>query len=116
MDNSVSTIDRQHFHRRPTYRSQTDELWPPPRKVLLPAVKSRVVETVHLCRLRIDPRDVGAFVVIAVKTGESEVAQCGRTAMLFRDHMIDLMSRFCICLRHPAVFTAQIRSLPDLVA
>ena len=59
-------------------------------KVLVPRITSWIEDRCNLTRLRIDSRQVCAFVVVAVEAGPGEVVDVVTAAVLARDNMLDM--------------------------
>ncbi len=56
--------------------------------------------------LWVNPRDIGALVVIAFEAGKSQIVERGRPVHFFRNDMVDLECRRIKFLRHTTIFAA----------
>ena len=69
-------------------------------------------QTSQLSGNRIKPRDVWAFVIVAVKTCECKVFRSRWAIVLFCDHVVHFVSCFSELLRHLAILAAGRRAKP----
>ncbi len=69
------------------------------REVLFPLVLSRIEQPGHFASVGIDPGKIGAFVLIAFWTRESEVFQVVGAAMLAGEDVVDVESESRMSLR-----------------
>ena len=82
-------------------------------KMLRPEIGPRMKQTDQLTGVGIQSRDVGAFVAIAMRTSECEIAGNGFPTMLLRYDMIHLKGQRQGKLRNAAIFAVPTRSLPN---
>jgi hypothetical protein len=66
----------------------------------------------HSIRFWVNASDVGAFMIVAGKTGQGQVLHARWTAVLARNDMVNSKGEGIELLRHLAVFTAGMSSLP----
>ena len=81
------------------------------REMLGPALLSRIEQGGDLPCQGINRSQVAPFVLVAQDTGQRAIGCISRSAMLFRDHMVNLMGMETELFRHPAIFAASSRSL-----
>jgi hypothetical protein len=72
-------------------------------------------QTSQLAGNRLKPRDVWAFVVVAVKTRECKIFRSRLAIVLFCDHVVHFVSCFSELLRHLAVLAAGCRAKPNQI-
>jgi hypothetical protein len=72
-------------------------------------------QTSQLAGNRLKPRDVLAFVVVAVKTRECKIFRSRLAIVLFCDHVVHFVSCFSELLRHLAVLAAGCRAKPNQI-
>jgi hypothetical protein len=75
-----------------------------------PKVAARMEERDNLLRYRIDTGQVRAFTEIAAVTRECEIPVIVGSAMLTRDHMLDIVGERAIVLREETIFLALVRT------
>ena len=105
-DEPVASIHFQKPYRCPTLRRLTDDAGSSIREVILPFIIPRMEKACDLARVGVDAGKIGALVVVALRTGESQIFQLIGAAMLAGDDVIDVKSQGRVSLRQAAVFTA----------
>jgi hypothetical protein len=109
---------RVHFqypHGRSTNGCLADQVDTTPLEVIIPVMTSRMEQLGHRLRLRIDARQVGTFMKIAINTRERQVVEIVSAAMFPGDNMLDVeFSQWGIILMKLAVFAALASALPDV--
>ena len=83
-------IHRQQSCRRSSDGIQSHDHRAFQVEALVPQIGSRIEQRNQLLCVRIDGRQIGAFVAIAVRTGESQIVECIVPAMLRRANMLDV--------------------------
>jgi hypothetical protein len=97
-------IHFQNLNSRSANTRNSHQYGPPPSEMCLPFVSPGVKQTHQAFRSRINPRDIGAFVIVAVKAGRGEIASLAPAAVLAGDYVVLLKRREVEPLNHPAVF------------
>jgi hypothetical protein len=113
MADTMGPVDSEHGDGCTANIGAADQERAIPTKMAAPLVAARMEEPCALASLRINAREVRAFVMVVGETGEGEIARDGLAAVLFGDDMIDLEREFIIALRHAAVFTASMSTCPN---
>jgi len=84
-----------------------------PLEVIMPVMTPRMEQLGHRLRLRIDARQVGTFMKIAINTRERQVVEIVSATMFLGDNMLDVeFSEWGIILMELAVFAAMASALP----
>jgi len=83
-------IELQHAHCCAADRRTPHNLESVPHEVVVPLIASRIEQHSHLAAIGIEPREIAAFVQIALGTGKSEIVQVIRPGVFPRNDMLDL--------------------------
>lgn len=86
-------IHVENANRRPANRRLADNVNATPRKVIFPALPSRMEKFRDLIRLRINPRQVRSLVEITVNAGQRQIVQIITAAMESRKDVFDVKCR-----------------------
>lgn len=114
--NANQVIDLQQGDGCPSSCCQAKQNWPLPTEVIIPVVRSRVVDESLMAGVWIDGSDIWAFAVIAAKACERKVFKFGRSIQLLWDNVIHFKRRPLEHRRHLAVFAPRLGTLPNAVA
>ena len=106
-------IDLQERYRRVTLRSQSDQRWAIPLKVLFPAIGSRIKQVCFFTSCEIDASDIWAFMVVAFETRQRKIGRFRDAIHLFWDDVIDLKSGWVEQLWHLAILAAVFSARPN---
>ena len=112
VQDAMAEIDFQHDYCCPADGRESLKDRALPAKVVGPDILSRMEQSRHLPRVRIDPRDIRTLMIVTWETGQREVLKRGRTAVLFGDDVIDFVDGVRQRLRHLAILAARRRSMP----
>jgi hypothetical protein len=103
---SVSRIDRQDIDCCSADICATHENGPVPQEVFVPGIIPGIKQPDDFSTLTINAADVGPFVIVACKAGESQVVVSLRAMMLLSDDVIDLKSQLIKLLPHSAILAS----------
>lgn len=109
----IVEVDRKHIDSRPSNRGQPDQQRTVPFEMIAPAVLSRMVKPRDLVAVRVKPRQVCPFVVVAGEAGQREIFLGGWTAVLPWNDVLDLKRQFIEFLRQSAVLAAIFCARPN---
>src|SRR5439155_4419470 len=82
-----------------------------PREMLLPAVRSRIVEPGQHSRTRAHGAKIGALMPIAVETGPCEVLRHRQPAMLYTDDVVDFTAVVNVLLVDQTILAYVVRAV-----
>lgn len=111
----VQIVDGEYLHGDSSDSCQAFQFRAYKAKMFAPEVPAGVKKPHDFSRFHIPPGDVGSFVAVAVKTGECQILQAGRSCVLPRDDVIDLERKTVVRMRDLAVLTTISGTLPDLL-
>ena len=113
MADSMRQVDPKYGDCRATNGTTTDQNRAVPPEMSVPLVPARIKKPRTPTGLRINSCEVRAFMMVVGKTCEREVAGDRLASVLSSNNMIDLEREFVVDLRHAAIFTAAVSTLPD---
>ena len=87
---SCGIVDGEDSYRGPGDFRQANESRAPPSKMTCPTLLPWMKQPRNVVTQRINPSNVGAFVLVAVQATPSEIVQHRFAAVLLRDDMVDL--------------------------
>ena len=90
MLDAIWMIDVQNVNRRSSLRRIAHQERAIPVKMLIPDVVARMKETRDCPGGRVDARDIGSLVGIAVETTRCQIVGRCLSAVLLRDNVVDL--------------------------
>ncbi|SPE55112.1 hypothetical protein SBV1_2060006 [Verrucomicrobia bacterium] len=110
---SIGQVYCQNINRRPADRRAAHKQGAFPFEMLLPLVLARIKQARHFLRLWIKAAQIGPLVIIASKTGQSQILGSVGAVVLPGNYVLDLKAQLIEFLLHPAIFTAVARALPN---
>jgi hypothetical protein len=107
-------IHVENADRRPADSRLSKNVYAAPRKVVFPALVSRMKQLRHPIRLRVNARQVRAFVKITVNASQSQIVEIITTAVEFRENVLDVQDcQRRVVLMQLAVLATIAGALPD---
>ena len=104
--NRIRPVDLQQMNRCTSGRCCGNQSSAIPGEMLVPLLPSWMKQRNDLIRDRVDARQVGPFVAVAVATGESQVFQCGGTTVLLGNDVVELERQFSERFRETTILAA----------
>jgi len=101
----VVGIHGEHLNRHSSDRGSPHQIGTLPLEMLRPPVQSRMKESDQLPRVRIHTGDIGAFVAVAMGTGQREITIHRRTPVFFGQNMVELKRERKGGLRQSTILT-----------